>query len=1495
MPHYQNGFLLEALGEDADGMIRDIKVTRVAYFSSTDTLSLHLESMRLLSERELDSLKQEVARWAGVQQVQTAVRYDAGSLSAQEAVSSYFPGILAEALNHNKAAMSLLANCRPEVDGNSLKIILESSGGSGFLSTMGLERRVEEVLANTLGMHLKVGFEGEQACAGSGREYEQHKRRTVAESLQKAVAWEKKADLQTEDGKPPEAANMNGFRQLRTRAARSKDAEKCPGLIVGGPFDGPLVPISSLREDTGLVCLEAEVLNLEKKELKGGEKLLYLFDVTDFTESIPAKLFLRKPDAEFVDERLKPGVRVRILGEALYDKYAREAALTVRSMIRIPKQTRKDNAPEKRVELHLHSRMSAMDSVADLSQAIRMAAEWGHPALAVTDHGVVQAFVDPDAARAQEETGLKLIYGMECYMLEDEPDFMWNMDDRSMEGTLVFLDFETTGLAPGKDQVIEIGAVRYRGGAEEASFQSFVNPGRKITSRITEITGITEADLEDAPAMRDVLPDLLEFIGDSTLGAHNAEFDMAFLAEAMKQNSLQLKNPVVDTLQLARLTLPLLDNHKLGTIARAFGIDPKAAHRAVEDARTTAQIFYALTAKAFQDHAGQTQQHGPSAKSRCFLDLWQHYQGSAAGDPPGRDWAIHMNKKDRPNRVSHCLLLVKNLRGLKDLYRLVSMSHLAYFYKKPRIPKQRIAACREGLLIGSACNSGELYRAILNDAPSSKLEQIAGFYDFLEIQPVGNSQFLVREGTVPDLDALRRINARITAIGEKLGIPVAATGDVHFLEAREEVFRRILMAGQKYEDADHQPPLYFRTTEEMLEEFSYLGAEKAWEVVITTPRNIAAMVEDGIRPIPEGTYPPVLEGAAEEVRDIAMAKACSLYGDPLPDLILNRLEKELKSIIGNGFAVMYSAAYRLVSKSLSDGYSVGSRGSVGSSLVATLMGITEVNPLPPHYRCPACRGSDFETGRHAGSGFDLPPATCPLCQTALKGDGHNIPFETFLGFKGEKAPDIDLNFSGVYQPVAHKYTEELFGSENIFRAGTISTIAGKLALAYVRKYFEERGRQVSGAEERRLAAGCTGVKKTTGQHPGGMIVLPKGRDIHEFSPVQRPADRSESAVVTTHFDFNSLHDTILKLDILGHDNPTMLKELADLSGVSMEDVPVPDPMVLKLFQGTEPLGASPEEIGCSLGVLGLPEMGTGFVIGMLEAAKPVNFSDLLQISGLSHGTDVWLGNAQELIARKTCTISEVIGTRDSIMITLMEHGLEPSTAFKIMENVRKGKGLTPDFIDAMKEKGVPDWYIESCLKIKYMFPKAHAAAYVIAALRLGWYKIYRPLDFYSVYYSIKGEEFDALLMCDGLDKVSARMESLKAAVVENNQENPEEDSGGEGVSAKDKRLLALLGIIREMYARGYGFAPVDLYESDAVRFMPVPDTGRIRPPFTAIKGLGATVAGSIVEARKAGAFSTVDDFILRTRINRKSLELLRECGCLQNLRENTQISLFDIL
>ncbi len=1254
-----------------------------------------------------------------------------------------------------------------------------------------------------------------------------------------------------------------------------------PDVIYGRDFDEEAMRIEDVAGEIGEAVIRGMILNLDKREIRN-ERTILIFDVTDFTDTLTIKLFVHNDQVSEISEQLKKGAFVKIKGVTTIDRF--DSELTLGSIAGIKKtadftSVRTDNSVKKRVELHCHTKMSDMDGVSDVKDIIRRAYQWGHPAIAITDHGVVQSFPDANHVwedlwkkekgrrkEASEENPdandfFKIIYGMEAYLVDDLKEIVTNCRQQTLDSDYVVFDLETTGFSPVKEKIIEIGAVKVCHGEITDRFSTFVNPGIPIPFRIEQLTGIRDADVMDAPMIETVLPEFLAFCEGSVLVAHNAGFDMSFIGENTRRQGLPCAYTYVDTVGIARLLLHDQAKHTLDAVAKRLGVSLEHHHRAVDDAEATAEILIR------------------------FLPMLEKEGVHTLSDINAMGASSPEAVKRMP--TYHAIMLAQNDVGRVNLYTMVSQSHLTYFSKRPRIPKSLFVKHREGILLGSACEAGELYRALLDGKADTEIARIVNFYDYLEIQPLGNNQFMIpspKIESVNSVEDIQKINKRIVELGEQFHKPVAATCDVHFLDPGDEIYRRIIMSYKGFADADNQAPLYLRTTQEMLEEFSYLGSDKAYEVVVTNTNLIADQIET-ISPVRPDKCPPVIPDSDKTLTDICYRKAHEMYGDPLPDIVRERLEKELHSIISNGFAVMYIIAQKLVWKSVEDGYLVGSRGSVGSSFVATMSGITEVNPLSPHYYCMNCYYNDFTSEavkKYAGkAGCDMPDQNCPVCGEPLKKDGFDIPFETFLGFKGDKEPDIDLNFSGEYQSKAHKYTEVIFGAGQTYRAGTIGTLADKTAFGYVKWYYGEKGTKKRNCEINRIVTGCTGIRRSTGQHPGGIIVLPLGEDINSFTPVQHPANDMTTDIVTTHFDYHSIDHNLLKLDILGHDDPTMIRMLQDLTGIDPVTIPLDDRQVMTLFQSTEALGITPEQIGgCRLGSLGIPEFGTEFAIQMLLDTKPTSFSDLVRIAGLAHGTDVWLGNAQTLIEEGKATISTAICTRDDIMVYLIGMGVESSLSFKIMESVRKGKGLTEEMEKAMVEAGVPDWYIWSCKKIKYMFPKAHAAAYVMMAWRIAYCKINYPLAYYASYFSIRASAFSYELMCQGQEHLERIMADYR--------------SRSDTLSKKEQDSYKDMKVVQEMYVRGYGFVPIDIFTADSRNFR-IEDDTRLMPSLRSIDGLGDKAADAIVEAAKDGPFLSKDDFRERTKVSKTITDLMDSLHLLGDLPESNQISLFDLV
>ena len=1275
----------------------------------------------------------------------------------------------------------------------------------------------------------------------------------IVQTYEQAKEDQKEVEKQEVQQKEKPAFKKNYVKQ---RLPEDKD------IFYGRNFEGKETEIHEIIDEMGEVVVRGKIIQLETREIRN-EKTIVMFAVTDFTDTIKAKVFTKNERLPELLDKLKEGAFIKMKAVAMMDQFEHDIALgSVSGIKTIPDFTEKrmDHSPVKRVELHCHTTMSDMDGVTDVKKLLKTAMGWGHQAMAITDHGVVQAF--PDANHCVEGKDFKVIYGMEGYLVDDIKNIVTDSRGQSLDSTFVVFDIETTGFSAVNDRIIEIGAVKVENGMITEKFSEFVNPERPIPFEIEKLTSINDRMVEDAPNISVILPKFMDFCGGSVLVAHNADFDTGFIRHNCEVLGLPYDYTYVDTLGIARSFLEGLKNYKLDTVVEAMGCTLANHHRAVDDAGATADVFVRFLERF---------------KKKNIRDLDELNTYSAM--------SVDAIKK---LKTYHIILLAKNEIGRINLYRLVSLSHLDYYARRPRIPKSVLAKYREGLIIGSACEAGELFRAVVDERPEEEIARIVEFYDYLEIQPTGNNEFMIRDpkmtkvSTVADLQELNR---KIVELGEKFNKPVCATCDVHFLNPEDEVYRRIIMSNKGFGDADLQPPLYLRTTEEMLDEFQYLGAEKAEEVVVTNTNRIADMI-DRISPVRPDKCPPVIENSAGILRDICYNRAHELYGEDLPDIVTERLERELNSIIGNGFAVMYIIAQKLVWKSVADGYLVGSRGSVGSSFVAYMAGITEVNSLQAHYLCPKCHYVDFDSdyvksfsGR---SGCDMEDRVCPVCGEPLMKEGHDIPFETFLGFKGNKEPDIDLNFSGDYQSKAHAYTEVIFGKGKTFRAGTVGTLADKTAYGYAMHYYEEHEQHKRSCELDRISSGCVGVRRTTGQHPGGIIVVPHGEEIYSFTPVQHPANDQTTKIITTHFDYHSIDHNLLKLDILGHDDPTMIRMLEDITGVDATKIRLDDPEVLSLFHGLEALHIKPEDIGgTDLGSLGIPEFGTEFVMQMLRDTKPKAFSDLVRISGLSHGTDVWLGNAQTLIQEGKAQISTAICTRDDIMIYLIDKGVESEQSFKIMESVRKGKGLTPDYEKVMKEHDVPDWYLWSCKKIKYMFPKAHAVAYVMMGIRIAWFKIHEPLAYYAAFFTIRATAFDYGLMCQGKAAIDNHIKAYKA--------NP-------NLSKKEQDTLRDMKIVQEFYARGFEFLKIDLYQSDAIKFQVA--EGKLLPPFSVIEGMGGIAAEALAvaahaETERGEKFLSKDDIRQKAKVSQTVLDTMAELGLLGGLPESNQLSIFD--
>ncbi|QLY82022.1 PolC-type DNA polymerase III [Clostridium intestinale] len=1416
-----------------------LRISGFQYMKKSNKLKVILRSKEALSSKEELSVREIITKKLNLNvDIDILCIIDISNISLKEIVDKHWNELIEEIIKKHPLTKNILLSGEKEVIENSLII----SYGSEILINHAKKQKMQDLLRKYInsifGFKAVVSFKFDSELdIKISEEYKVYKKQETEKIIK-----EIKSNVQVERPKM-----LVKTAEVQKKEYSNKDVKiDNENIIMGRAIVEESIPIKSVNEELGIVALTGDIFKVETRETKSG-KILLTFFITDNTSSIVVKAFLNSKVQERVLENVKKGLYCKIRGEARYDNYSREITFSVRDIVKMQKIVKQDLASEKRVELHCHTTMSTMDAVTSPSKLIERAAKWGHPAIAITDHGVVQAY--PEAMDAAKKHGIKVIYGLEGYLVDNGVPIVLNSKNQSIKDTYVVFDIETTGFSPKNDKIIEIGAVKVCDGKVIDRFSSFVNPERPIPFNITELTSIEDSMVKDASIINKVLPEFLDFCKGSVLVAHNAGFDCSFIKANCKNLSLEFSFSILDTVPLARFLYPDLKRVKLNIIAKHLGISLENHHRAVDDAKATAEILL-----------------------KCFEKLVEDFNIDNL-DKLNEEFLNNVDIGKLP--MYHVIILAKNQVGLKNLYQLVSKAHLDNFYRKPRLPKTLISEFREGLIIGSACEAGQVYRSILDGKSQNEIEEIASFYDYLEIQPIDNNMFLIEKGNVKDREELKTINRNIYDLGKKLGKVTVATCDVHFMDPEDEVYRKIILAGQGFSDADSQPPLYLRTTDEMLKEFDYLGEDKAYEVVIKNTNLIANQIE-GCKPIPDETYPPKIDGAEDDIKNMTLNKVHSIYGDNLPEVVQKRLDKELNSIISNGYAVLYLIAQKLVAKSISDGYLVGSRGSVGSSFVATMSDITEVNGLPPHYVCPNCKKSQFFLDGSISSGADLPDKNCPDCGTLYKKDGHDIPFETFLGFEGDKEPDIDLNFSGDNQGVIHKYTEVLFGKGFVFKAGTIGTVAEKTAYGYVRKYLDERNIIASSAEIERLTLGCTGIKRTTGQHPGGIMVVPRDNDIHNFCPIQHPADDRDSDVVTTHFDYHSISGRLLKLDILGHDDPTVLRMLQDLTGIDPKTVPLHDEKVLSLFTSPDALGITKEELECEVGTYGLPEFGTKFVRQMLLDTKPKTFADLVRISGLSHGTDVWLNNAQYYIKEGYTTLSECISTRDDIMVYLIYKGVPPKTAFNIMEKVRKGKGVSEEYEQIMKENNVPEWYIESCKKIKYMFPKGHAVAYVMMAVRIAYFKVYHPLAYYATYFTVRADDFDAELICKGEGAIKNKLQEIYQM--------------GNNVTQKDKGLMTILEIAFEMIKRGFKFLKVDLYESDSIKFKI--ENGAIRPPMNSLQGVGDNAAKSIVEVRKDGEFISKEDLRIRAKISKTVIETLTIHGCLEGLGETNQISLF---
>lgn len=1496
---FREAFPTLKLEEELEGLLDTTEVTKISANHEHTHIRIYLRAKRLIFKKNIWKLEKAITEQIFQNRAIQVKIIESYELSEQYTPKSlievYKDSILDELNAYSVLEYNLLRTADMEFPEEDRLILTMDETIIAKTRTDEIIEFLEKVICERCGMNLKIFPQYRKPQESKYRKNsEEQIRQEVAgivartklvmegksqktEEKEKTVETEEKTKTiaKTEGNRADTSKNGTNYAKPKQkfekrgefrRKFESDNGKKSmnPDVIYGRDFEEESMEIEKIDGPIGEVVIRGKILSVDTREIRN-EKTIIIFSVTDFTDTIVLKIFARNDDVPELLKEISGGKFVRVKGVATIDKF--DSELTIGSIVGIKKcadftTVRMDTSVEKRIELHCHTKMSDMDGVSDVKDIVKRAMKWGHKAIAITDHGDVQAF--PDANHTvPSDSDFKVIYGVEAYLVDDLKGMVTDSQNQDLDADYVVFDLETTGFSPETNRIIEIGAVKVQNGKIVDKFSTFVNPQVPIPFRIEQLTSINDSMVIDAPVIADILPEFMKFCEGCVMVAHNADFDMSFIKKNCQRLDIPCKPTIVDTVALARVLLPNLNRFKLDTVAKALGVSLENHHRAVDDAGCTAEIFVK------------------------FIEMLRERGMSTLDEVNAMGTSSVQNVQKMP--TYHAIILATCDQGRTNLYKLISLAHIKYYHRRPRIPKSEFIRYRDGLLIGSACEAGELYRAILNGRPEEEISRLVNFYDYLEIQPLGNNAFLVRDEDSPvaSNDDLIEINKKIVRLGEQFHKPVVATCDVHFLDPEDEIYRRIIMAGQGFKDADEQAPLFLRTTEEMLKEFAYLGSEKAEEVVITNTNRIADMCEK-ISPVRPDKCPPVIENSDQMLRDICYNKAHKMYGDPLPEIVQERLDRELNSIISNGYAVMYIIAQKLVWKSNEDGYLVGSRGSVGSSFVATMSGITEVNPLHAHYLCKHCQYSDFDSdlvksfsGR---SGCDMPDKLCPRCGKPLSKEGFDIPFETFLGFKGNKEPDIDLNFSGEYQSKAHKYTEVIFGEGQTFKAGTIGTLADKTAFGYVKNYYEERGVHKRNCEIDRIVLGCVGVRRTTGQHPGGIVVLPMGEQIYTFTPVQHPANDMTVDITTTHFDYHSIDHNLLKLDILGHDDPTMIRMLQDLTGVDPTQIPLDDKAVMSLFQDTSALGITPDDlVNCQLGALGIPEFGTDFAMGMLIDTQPKEFSDLVRIAGLSHGTDVWLGNAQTLIQEKKATISTAICTRDDIMIYLISMGLDSEESFKIMENVRKGivaKGKCdkwPEWKQDMIDHNVPDWYIWSCEKIKYMFPKAHAAAYVMMAWRIAYCKVFYPLAYYAAYFSIRATAFSYELMCQGKEKLEGYMHEY--------EKRKDELSKKEQDTYKDMRL------VQEMYARGFEFLPLDIYKSEPHHFQIV--DGKLLPALNTIDGLGDNAAVAIAEAAKDGIFLSKDDFRERTKVSKTTIELMSDLGLFGDMPESNQLSLFD--
>ena len=1496
---FREAFPTLKLEEELEGLLDTTEVTKISANHEHTHIRIYLRAKRLIFKKNIWKLEKAITEQIFQNRAIQVKIIESYELSEQYTPKSlievYKDSILDELNAYSVLEYNLLRTADMEFPEEDRLILTMDETIIAKTRTDEIIEFLEKVICERCGMNLKIfpqyrkpqeskyrknseeqirqevaGIVARTKLVMEGKSQETEEKEKTVETEEKTKTIAKtagnRADISkngTNYAKPKQKFEKRGEFRRKFESDNGKKSMN-PDVIYGRDFEEESMEIEKIDGPIGEVVIRGKILSVDTREIRN-EKTIIIFSVTDFTDTIVLKIFARNDDVPELLKEISGGKFVRVKGVATIDKF--DSELTIGSIVGIKKcadftTVRMDTSVEKRIELHCHTKMSDMDGVSDVKDIVKRAMKWGHKAIAITDHGDVQAF--PDANHTvPSDSDFKVIYGVEAYLVDDLKGMVTDSQNQDLDADYVVFDLETTGFSPETNRIIEIGAVKVQNGKIVDKFSTFVNPQVPIPFRIEQLTSINDSMVIDAPVIADILPEFMKFCEGCVMVAHNADFDMSFIKKNCQRLDIPCKPTIVDTVALARVLLPNLNRFKLDTVAKALGVSLENHHRAVDDAGCTAEIFVK------------------------FIEMLRERGMSTLDEVNAMGTSSVQNVQKMP--TYHAIILATCDQGRTNLYKLISLAHIKYYHRRPRIPKSEFIRYRDGLLIGSACEAGELYRAILNGRPEEEISRLVNFYDYLEIQPLGNNAFLVRDEDSPvaSNDDLIEINKKIVRLGEQFHKPVVATCDVHFLDPEDEIYRRIIMAGQGFKDADEQAPLFLRTTEEMLKEFAYLGSEKAEEVVITNTNRIADMCEK-ISPVRPDKCPPVIENSDQMLRDICYNKAHKMYGDPLPEIVQERLDRELNSIISNGYAVMYIIAQKLVWKSNEDGYLVGSRGSVGSSFVATMSGITEVNPLHAHYLCKHCQYSDFDSdlvksfsGR---SGCDMPDKLCPRCGKPLSKEGFDIPFETFLGFKGNKEPDIDLNFSGEYQSKAHKYTEVIFGEGQTFKAGTIGTLADKTAFGYVKNYYEERGVHKRNCEIDRIVLGCVGVRRTTGQHPGGIVVLPMGEQIYTFTPVQHPANDMTVDITTTHFDYHSIDHNLLKLDILGHDDPTMIRMLQDLTGVDPTQIPLDDKAVMSLFQDTSALGITPDDlVNCQLGALGIPEFGTDFAMGMLIDTQPKEFSDLVRIAGLSHGTDVWLGNAQTLIQEKKATISTAICTRDDIMIYLIGMGLDSEESFKIMENVRKGivaKGKCdkwPEWKQDMIDHNVPDWYIWSCEKIKYMFPKAHAAAYVMMAWRIAYCKVFYPLAYYAAYFSIRATAFSYELMCQGKEKLEGYMHEY--------EKRKDELSKKEQDTYKDMRL------VQEMYARGFEFLPLDIYKSEPHHFQIV--DGKLLPALNTIDGLGDNAAVAIAEAAKDGIFLSKDDFRERTKVSKTTIELMSDLGLFGDMPESNQLSLFD--